>query len=592
MNKLSLFSLVLLPYLTSSTWISYPSINLMNGCGMVCNNNGPYICLGTFTSYGDCQNACNQNSKCTLLTWSSGTGNCWTRTDNFWDYEADSSADSGCLVGANANCVAPTPPYNGTNITFTVDTLSPVMTTHPLSPAVTLDFWRSDDPTFGIKWGNSSAINIDVTNPLLRNLTALLGPGLLRLGGSPEDSLVYDSDGTCVPGSGGNGPAPNGYYCSQVHPYTYDCLTPKRWQDLLNFAESTGMQIAMGLNGCYGRMSSNTSMDFTNVQALLQDTVNSPFIKGFWGLELSNEVVPNTISPYIWGQDATTIHTMAANIFKYKVPMVGPDQGGSSPIADVAKTTTPGTLAAFTYHQYPECTAPAENTPFALTVPCLFTIDTNAQACVAASQSNGPNPAGVWAGETADHSGGGIFNLTDTFRSSFYYAYQLGALPVNGVELGARQTLSGGAYSLLQVKNFQPNPDFFILWFYRSLIGGSAKAYDVTSSLYFNYTGVRVFVFSANPLTNARYTLLAINLRTDTGFALSIQGNDFTPSNTRTEYHLTGDINEENGTITCNGTPLVVNPQTNLPPSMSTLGKSSNGNLLIGPSTIVYATIQ
>jgi hypothetical protein len=43
----------------------------------------------------------------------------------------------------------------------------------------------------------------------------------------------------------------------------------------------------------------------------------------------------------------------------------------------------------------------------------------------------------VWAGETADHSGGGVANLTDTFRSSFYYAWQLGALPQYGVELAA-----------------------------------------------------------------------------------------------------------------------------------------------------------
>jgi len=590
MNKLSLIFLSTIPFIVSSTWLSLPLTNLVNGCGMTCNKNGPFVCLGVL-NYNDCFHACTNLGNCTLFTWSEATSNCWTRTDNIWDEEGDSGANSACLVGSNPKCAPPLPPYNGTNITFSINTVSPIITTHPLSPAVTLDFWRHDDPTFGIKWGNSSAISIDVTNPLLRNLTSLLGPGLLRLGGSPEDSLVYDTDGTCVPGSGGNGPAPNGYYCSQVHPYEYDCLTPQRWQDLLNFAQSTGMKIAMGLNGCYGRMSSNTSMDFSNVQALLKDTASSQYIEGFWGLELSNEVVPNTISPYIWGQDATTIHTMAKSIFGYNVPIVGPDQGGSSPIAEVAKTTAPGTLAAFTYHQYPECIAPTTS-PFVFTVDCLYTIDTQAQQCVNASQSNGPNPAGVWAGETADHSGGGIFNLTDTFRSSFYYAYQLGALPVNGVELGARQTLSGGAYSLLQVSNFQPNPDYFIIWFYRTLIGGSAKAFEVTSDLYFNYTGVRVFVFSAAPSTNARYTVLAINLRTDTGFSLNLQGNDITPNNMRTEYHLTGDVTVENGVINCNTIPLVVNPSTNLPPSMSTLGKTTNGAMNIAASSIVYATIQ
>ena len=78
--------------------------------------------------------------------------------------------------------------------------------------------------------------------------TAALSPGLIRLGGSPEDSVIYDADGTCVPMSGGRGPAQD-YYCSQVAPYSYDCLTPQRWADLLEFADATGMKIVLGLNG-------------------------------------------------------------------------------------------------------------------------------------------------------------------------------------------------------------------------------------------------------------------------------------------------------------------------------------------------------
>lgn len=72
--------------------------------------------------------------------------------------------------------------------------------------------------------------------------------------------------------SGGNGPAPNGYYCSQVKPYSYDCMTPARWNELLQFASETGLKIALGLNGCYGRMSSTSRMDLSNIKALLQAT--------------------------------------------------------------------------------------------------------------------------------------------------------------------------------------------------------------------------------------------------------------------------------------------------------------------------------
>ena len=91
-----------------------------------------------------------------------------------------------------------------------------------MHPAVALDFWRASDPTFGEKWASSSALTIDLTSPALLAAAGALAPAVLRLGGSPEDSLTYDDgSGTCVPQSGGAGPfAP--YYCSQVRPYVYD----------------------------------------------------------------------------------------------------------------------------------------------------------------------------------------------------------------------------------------------------------------------------------------------------------------------------------------------------------------------------------
>ena len=84
---------------------------------------------------------------------------------------------------------------------------------------------------------------------------------------------------------------------------------------------------------------------------------------------------------------------------------------------------------------------------------------------------------------SADHNGGGVANLTDTFISSFYYAWQLGALPLYGVELAARQTLSGGDYELLQRGTFEPNPDYFVAWLFRALIGGNASAFVVTQNI-------------------------------------------------------------------------------------------------------------
>lgn len=204
-------------------------------------------------------------------------------------------------------------------------------------------------------------------------------------------------------------------------------------------------------------------------------------------------------------------------------------------------------------------------------------------------------------------------NLTDTFTSSFYYAWQLGALPLYGVELAARQCLSGGDYELLQRGTFEPNPDYFIVWLFHNLIGGNATAYNVTQnvSTYVSHrpliyislslprltscassssytSAVRVFAFSAAPATNGTRTIIALNLQTSGNpIPIILAG----VGSNRVEYHLTGNVLQEHGPIACNGVPLVANAKTLLPPAWQTLGQTRTGPLVIAPSSIVFATV-
>lgn len=225
---------------------------------------------------------------------------------------------------------------------------------------------------------------------------------------------------------------------------------------------------------------------------------------------------------------------------------------------------------------------------------CLVQLDNTAMQTVAAANNNSapnwPLPT-VWAGESADHSGGGVANLTDTFRSSFYYAWQLGALPANGVELAARQCLSGGDYELLQRGTFEPNPDYYVVWLFHALIGGSATAFPVQTSVQAAASGVRVFAFSASKASNGSYTILAINLQSS-GKPIPITLAGMTGS--RVEYHLTGDVAQEHGPIYCNGKQLAVNPSTYLPPAWQSLGVSASAStpLTLAPASIVFATIM
>ena len=87
--------------------------------------------------------------------------------------------------------------------------------------------------------------------------------------------------------------------------------------------------------------------------------------------------------------------------------MVGPDQGGYTPIASVAADLPAGVLDAYTYHQYPECVAPSPADGYVFDPSCLLQLDTLAAQCVSAaanySAKDWPVPP-VWAGESADHS--------------------------------------------------------------------------------------------------------------------------------------------------------------------------------------------
>jgi len=166
----------------------------------------------------------------------------------------------------------------------------------------------------------------------------------------------------------------------------------------------------------------------------------------------------------------------------------------------------------------------------------------------------------------------------------------LGALPLNGVELAARQCLSGGDYELLQRTNFQPNPDFFIPWFFRYLIGGRASAFNVSYSVPILLSGVRVFVFSATQ-SNGSYTILALNLQTE-GSPISVTLEGALGSRPRVEYHLSADLTEAHGTVSCNGKPLAIDSGTHLPPAIASLGMSGSGPLVLQNSTIVFATVS
>ena len=328
-------------------------------------------------------------------------------------------------------------------------------------------------------------------------------------------------------------------------------------------------------------------MDLSNVRALMEATAASPHASALAYVELSNEVVPNTISAAQWVADADSIRNMSAQIFGAKglapPQVVGPDQGGSA-IADVvaALDGREGLIHAAVYHQYPECVAPAKGEPVVMQPSCLSQLP-SAAAGYSATAAAVPGLA-VWSGEGADHSGGGVANLTDTFRSSFYYAIELASLPTVGVELMARQCLNGGDYELLQRNSFVPNPDYYLLWLFKQLVKQGARALNATLSAPALQSGLFVYAFDAK--AGASVALLAVNAHASNTYRVSLAGPAV--GGARTEFHLTGDVAVPHGPVAVNGRVLA----GDLPPVASLGVPGEAGSVLeVAPASIVFVTL-
>ena len=131
---------------------------------------------------------------------------------------------------------------------------------------------RDNDPTYGPKFGRAGALTVDLNAPGLAAAASALAPGILRIGGTPADGIVYEIRGdecASVPKNPEPTCKPNkGYSCDNCGD-KYGCLTFDRWRELLYFANSTGMRLVFGLNGCRGRRSPDADMDWSNIIDLL-----------------------------------------------------------------------------------------------------------------------------------------------------------------------------------------------------------------------------------------------------------------------------------------------------------------------------------
>eukprot|EP01084_Bolivina_argentea_P187001 322213_1 len=109
------------------------------------------------------------------------------------------------------------------------------------------DYWKNKSS--GGKWyPNAGILTLNLSNTNLIEYTKALSPAYLRIGGSPENSIIYNISGAC---NNINASLP-GYGCGATA-NNYGCLTVDRWQQINEFAVKTNISLLFGLNACYGR---------------------------------------------------------------------------------------------------------------------------------------------------------------------------------------------------------------------------------------------------------------------------------------------------------------------------------------------------
>eukprot|EP01084_Bolivina_argentea_P004809 9111_1 len=376
-----------------------------------------------------------------------------------------------------------------TNLTLTVYTNVVINKIPEMYFGFTMDWWKPSDQSG--KWGDASILWLNLSNPILINLTKALTPAMLRLGGSPEDSIVYNMSGMCLTSNSEE------YGCAQSGK-NYGCLNESRWQQILKFIDNTQLSLLFGLNACFGRPNRSSLMNYTNIEQLLNFTIqqykNNFVTTPIYAFELGNEI-QWSIAGDIYAQDFANIqsilNTYWTNAKLSNIPyMVGPDaqqttQGWEwnsqilSTLDDISHDNISSIQRALTYHHYPNCGSPNGNISV-FNLGCLSSIEFMAinYTTMLADQYN----VDVWMGEGSEHSGGGVLNLTNVFVSSFYYLYQLCELATYGVKGSMRSDLVGGYYELINHTTSIPTPDYWMLYMWRQFIGDTLYNSSLTFS--------------------------------------------------------------------------------------------------------------
>jgi len=310
----------------------------------------------------------------------------------------------------------------------------------------------------------------DFDDPVLRELTALLAPAVLRIGGTAADLVVYDLDGSY-------GDLPDG----ATHRLTAD-----QWSGVHRFATDLDLDLLFTLNAGPSARDADGLWDPANARTLVEHAAAMGSPVTVW--ELGNEVNAyllmhgQAVAATDYGGDVATLRDLLddvqpAGLTAGPSSAYWPVAGEFVPFAGAAIPAAGDALDVVTWHYYPQqstrcpvATRPASAEGM-LDPSWRAEVDTWAAETEAHRDAGNPN-AQVWLGETGNAQCGGAPGVSDAFVGGFWWLDQLGRLALRGQQVVIRQTLSGSDYGLLSDDGrFAPRPDFWTSALHKQLVG-------------------------------------------------------------------------------------------------------------------------
>ncbi|KAI4376881.1 hypothetical protein MLD38_014589 [Melastoma candidum] len=491
-----------------------------------------------------------------------------------------------------------------------------IATTYEDFICATLDWWPPDKCDYGTcSWGSSTLLTLDLKNEILLNAVKAFSPLRIRMGGTLQDKVVYQSQDDQSPCDMF---VKNG---SEFLGFSRGCLPMSRWDELNSFFKDSGAIVTFGLNALYGRSIGSDGLvagpwDSSNAQSLLRYTVNKGYSIMGWelGNELSGSGVGARVSADQYASDISTLQNLVETEytgFESKPLILAPggffDAEWFGKFVDQAN----GTLQVITHHIYNLGPGVDDHLVDKILNPSYLDGARQNFQSLQTMLKNSGSSAVAWVGEAGGAYNSGRNLVTNSFIFSFWYLDQLGMASIYNTKTYCRQSLIGGNYGLLNTSTFQPNPDYYSALLWHRLMGSTVldASFSGTDKLRTyahcskNAPGITLLLINLDgnstievQVSTAEYTRsdeLSLQQHSQTG------GTDFAKmsrrhsshASTREEYHLTpdgGDLHSQ--TMLLNGKILQVDRSGKIP-QMDPVKVRESDPISVAPYSIVFARI-